>query len=142
MRLQVTRLDESLPMPSYATSGACAFDLYACESATIQPKELVMIPTNLVVKIPEGHVLLLMSRSSTPRKKGLMMANSVGVIDRDYCGPTDELKALVWNFTDQVVTVERGERFAQAMVLPCPQCEIFEAPADGPNRGGFGTTGS
>lgn len=141
MLLQVTRVDPTLPLPEYATPGACAFDLLAREKTTVPARGLAFIPANLIVRVPEGHVLMLCSRSSTPKKKGLLTPHGLGVIDQDYRGPEDELKVQVYNFTDAEVSVERGERVAQAMVIPCPRLEFEEVEADGESRGGFGTTG-
>jgi dUTP pyrophosphatase len=143
MRLTISRIDKTLPLPRYETPGACAFDVYARETVTVQPKSLGWIPTNLVVCVPEGFVLLLCSRSSTPKKKGLLTPHGLGVIDQDYCGPQDEMLAQVWNFTDAPVTVERGDRVAQALVVPALRCELVEAESvQAPNRGGFGSTGA
>lgn len=142
MELRVSRIDKSLPMPEYQTPGACAFDLYARETTVIPPHAVVLIPSNLVVCVPQGHVLLVSSRSSTARKRGLLIP--LGVIDQDYCGPEDEVKIQTLNFTDAPVTIERGDRFAQALVMPIERCALAEAaPSADPakNRGGFGSTG-
>lgn len=142
MELAVTRLDKELPLPKYETPGACAFDVFAREETIISPKSLGFIPTGLVVCVPAGHTLLLASRSSTPRKKGLLIPHGVGIVDQDYCGPEDEMKVQVWNFTDAPVTVARGERIAQAMLVPITRCELVERePQAGTSRGGFGSTG-
>ncbi len=143
MYLHVTRIDPSLPLPKYETAGAVAFDVAARVDVTVAPKSLGYIPTNLVVRVPEGYVLLLASRSSGPKKKGLMIPHGVGIIDQDYCGPTDELIAQVYNFTDAPVTVTRGERIAQAMVTPIVKCELKEVVLEttAASRGGFGSTG-
>jgi dUTP pyrophosphatase len=144
MELRVSRLDKSLPMPEYQTPGACAFDVSASEAVTVAPRSLGFIPTGLVVCVPEGHTLLLASRSSTPKKKGLLIPHGIGIVDQDYCGPEDEMKVQVWNFTDAPVTIERGERIAQAMLVPIVRCALTEAePSADPkkNRGGFGSTG-
>jgi dUTP pyrophosphatase len=144
MDLKITRIDKALPLPKYETPGACAFDVLAREETTVAPKSLGFIPTGLVVCVPEGHTLLLASRSSTPKKKGLLIPHGIGIVDQDYCGPDDEMKVQVWNFTDEPVTVARGERIAQAMLVPIVRCAISEVAADAnPNksRGGFGSTG-
>ena len=142
MRLQITRLDPSLPLPRYETPGACAFDVCASEATSVPPKSLGFIPTGLVVKVPDGHVLFLASRSSTPKKKGLLIPHGIGIVDQDFCGPQDELRVQVWNFTDAPVTIERGERIAQAMLAPMVRCELVEsALATAESRGGFGSTG-
>jgi len=140
MKLQVTRIDKDLPLPRYESPGACAFDLAARTEKVIEPKSLALIPANLIVHVPDDHVLLLCSRSSGPKKKGLLTPHGIGVIDRDYCGPEDELRVQVYNFTDAPVTVSRGERIAQAMVLPAPLVELEEVETTGQSRGGFGST--
>lgn len=143
MELHVTRTDKSLPLPKYETPGACAFDVFARETVTVAPRSLGFIATGLVVCVPEGHTLLLASRSSTPKKKGLLIPHGVGIVDQDYCGPDDEMKVQVWNFTDAPVTVERGERVAQAMLVPIVRCALKEVePNESKSRGGFGSTGA
>ncbi len=144
MNLRITRIDKGLPLPKYETSGACAFDVFAREEVVVAPKSLGMIPTGLVVCVPSGHTLLLASRSSTPKKKGLLIPHGIGIVDQDYCGPEDEMKVQVWNFTDEPVTVTRGERIAQAMLVPIVRAELVETEAgtlQEKSRGGFGSTG-
>lgn len=140
MKLTITRVDQTLPMPTYGTAGSCAFDLYARVETVIPPHALAFVPGNFIVRIPEGYVLMLCSRSSTP-KRGLLTPHGFGLIDQDFCGPEDELRVQVLNYTDAPVTVERGNRIAQAMLVPCPRWEFEEAAAEGPSRGAFGTTG-
>jgi dUTP pyrophosphatase len=95
-----------------------------------------------VIAVPEGYFLGIFARSSTPLKRGLMVANGVGVIDADYCGPGDEIKVQLLNFTDATVHVKRGDRLAQGIVLPSPSIEWNEVEDMGePTRGGFGSTG-
>jgi dUTP pyrophosphatase len=142
MKIQVTRIDKDLPLPSYQTEGAVAFDLAPRATETIAPRELKILPANIIIKIPEGYMLLIASRSSTARKKGLMLANGVGVLDQDYHGPKDELGILVYNFTDAPVTVERGERIAQGIIVPIHRAEFEEVEVvKEESRGGFGSTG-
>ncbi|MDD5251119.1 MAG: dUTP diphosphatase [Patescibacteria group bacterium] len=142
MQLAVTRIDKDLPLPRYETAGACAFDVLARIETVIPPKTLGFVPGNVIVCVPEGHVLMLASRSSTPRKKGLLTPHGFGTIDQDYCGPDDELIVQVYNFTDEPVTVARGERIAQALIVPVAKFEIIETPPNASrSRGGFGTTG-
>ncbi len=142
MTLTITRLSPHVPLPSYGTSGAAAFDLAASTDTIVPPHAIALVPTGLVVKVPEGHFLAILARSSTPLKRGLMVANGVGVIDSDYCGPADEVKIQVINVTDAPVHVAAGDRIAQGMVLAAPRLVFVEAvAADGPSRGGFGSTG-
>jgi dUTP pyrophosphatase len=129
-------------MPSYQTAGAAGFDLAARAEVSIAPGAIVLIPTGLVVEVPPGHFLGIFARSSTPLKKGLIVANGVGVLDSDYCGPTDELKIQVMNVTDRAVTVLKGDRIAQGIVMPYVRVDIDEGTgATAASRGGFGSTG-
>jgi dUTP pyrophosphatase len=142
MLLRITRLDPTIPLPEAATGGAAGFDLAAAQEVTIPPHQVRLVGTGLVIAVPDGHFLGIFARSSTPLKRGLMVANGVGVVDPDYCGPTDEIKVQVLNFTDEAVTVKRGERIAQGIVLPAPSVHWEEVAAMvKPSRGGFGSTG-
>lgn len=137
MHIPVKRFDTSLPLPT-GTAGAACFDLFCRETVTIQPKEIKAVPQNIALKVPDGHVLLLFSRSSTPLRKGLMMANSVGVVDPFYCGDNDENLAFLYNFTDNAVTVEAGDRIVQGMIIktqPVEWDEVASMQSDG--HGGY-----
>jgi len=93
--------------------------------------------------VPTGHFLGIFARSSTPLKRGLIVANGVGVIDSDYSGPNDEIMIQVLNFTTDPVHVTRGDRLAQGIVLPAPRVtwqEVTEIRQV--TRGGFGATGA
>jgi len=131
-----------IPLPRYETPGAVGFDLAASEDVVVPPGGIALVPTGLVIEVPRGHFLGIFARSSTPLKRGLMVANGVGVIDEDYCGPKDEVKVQVLNFTQAPVTVARGDRIAQGLFLPVARAEWQEtdgAPRSG-SRGGFGST--
>ncbi|MBN1585610.1 dUTP diphosphatase [Candidatus Uhrbacteria bacterium] len=143
MKLLVKRVDTGLPLPEYQTGGSVAFDLSARQDTVIQPGSVGRIPSNLIVRVPEGHFLLVASRSSTPTRKGLSVPHGIGVIDQDFSGPEDELLVQVRNFTDRPVTVSRGERIAQAMVVPVVRCGLEETDdaVTRETRGGFGSTG-
>ncbi len=140
--LKLKRIDKSLPLPSYQTKGSVGFDLYARETVKIKPFTPTLIPLNIVAKVPKGYMLLIASRSSLPLKKGLMLANSIGIIDQDYCGEKDEIKALVLNFIKKEVVVKKGERIAQGILVKIARPEIKEAEKmEKKSRGGFGSTG-
>ncbi len=142
MPILIHRLDRSLPLPKYETPGACAFDLPARETTMIEPHALGFIPMNVIVQTPPGLALLIVPRSSTPRKKGLLSPHGFGLIDQDYCGPEDEIKFQVYNFTDRRVIVEKGERVAQALFVRIDKVDFEEVKiVEEKNRGGFGSTG-
>src|SRR5947209_15751226 len=140
--INIKRIDTSLPLPTYATAGSVGFDLICREDTEILPRTIELIPGNVIVRIPEGYFLLLSMRSSTPRRKGLLIPNGVGIIDQDYCGEGDELKAQVLNFREEAVTVKRGERIAQGIFIPIMRVSWNEVSEMGQGRGGFGSTGA
>lgn len=129
-------------MPSYQTAGAAGFDLASSADLTVAPGAIVLVPTGLVIEVPAGHFLGIFARSSTPLKRGLVVANGVGVLDGDYCGPTDELKIQVMNVTANPVEIRIGDRLAQGVVMPFARVDIEDGDgASAPSRGGFGSTG-
>jgi dUTP pyrophosphatase len=141
--VRIRRLHPSVPLPAYQTPGAAGFDLAASEDVLVPPSSIALVPTGLVIQVPDGHFLGIFARSSTPLKRGLMIANGVGVIDRDYCGPADEIKVQVLNFTQQAVQVKKGDRLAQGLFLPVTHVTWEESDRDlrEDSRGGFGATG-
>ncbi|MCL5411249.1 MAG: dUTP diphosphatase [Patescibacteria group bacterium] len=141
MKVKIKRIDASLPLPIYETDGSVGFDLLARETLIVRPKQIVLIPCNVIVEVPDGYMLLIASRSSTPIKKGLTPPHGVGVLDQDYCGENDEVLVEVYNFTDLAVTVEKGDKIAQGVFVRVDKAEWIEVgEMDHPNRGGVGST--
>ncbi len=142
MKVKIKQKHPDAVLPQYHTAGSVAFDLTACESVVIPKKSLGFIPTGLIIATPEGYMLTVVTRSSTPRKKGLGVPHGIGIVDQDYCGEEDEIKILVYNFTDQDVPVEKGERLGQAVFVKIEKAEWDVVDRmDAPTRGGFGSTG-
>ena len=143
MKIQIQRIDTALPLPTYATAGAVAFDVITRETTVIEPGAIGLIPGNVIVKVPEGYMLMIAPRSSMPRKKGLVFPHSIGILDQDYHGPNDELMVQVQNIATEPVTIERGERIAQAVFVKIEKAEWEEVDGHGAEtRGGFGSTGT
>lgn len=142
MKARIHRIDTKLPLPKYETEGSVGFDFVAREDTVIPAKSIGLVPGNVIVEVPEGYMLAVTLRSSAPRKKGLLMPHGVGVIDHDYCGPEDEVKIQVYNFTEEPVTVQRGDRIAQGIFMRIDRFEWEEvAKIERASRGGFGSTG-
>ncbi|MBI1929599.1 dUTP diphosphatase [Candidatus Poribacteria bacterium] len=141
MKVKIKRLDKALPLPRYETAGSVGFDLLCRESVIIEPRTVELIPANVIVETPPGYMLMVTLRSSTPRKRGLLIPHGVGVIDHDYCGQDDEIKIQVYNFTEHPVTIERGDRIAQGIFVRVETAEWLEVlEMDSKTRGGFGST--
>jgi dUTP pyrophosphatase len=137
--------DAGIKLPQRATSMAAGYDLQAVETVSIAPGEIKLISTGLKAYMQLGEVLYMYSRSSTPRKKGLILINSVGVIDADYYNNPDnegEMFFQMYNITDHDVTVEKGERICQVVFMPFLVADGDDEVEKAERAGGFGSTGS
>lgn len=135
--------DSGLALPARSTSHAAGYDFVAAESISLNPGDIKLIPTGIKAYMQAGEVLYLYDRSSNPRKKGLVLINSVGVIDGDYYGNPDNeghIFAQMKNITDDVVEVVKGERIVQGVFAPFLLADADSA--DGTRIGGFGSTGA
>lgn len=142
MRVKIKRLDPTLPLPDYHTSGACAFDLYARETTVVPANGYRRVPTNFIIKVPKGYALFISLRSGTPKKFNLLGPNAPGLIDQDYFGPDDEIHVAVYNYGETDVSLERGVRFAQGTFVKIDRVNWEEVSTVAPkSRGGFGSTG-
>src|SRR5687767_9612756 len=142
MRLKIKRLDAAVGLPEPASARAAGFDLASAVDIEIPPRSIRLVGTGLVIEVPTGYFLGIFARSSTPLKRGLVVANGVGVIDPDYAGPDDEVRIQVLNITTADVAIKRGDRLAQGIVLPAPRVawqEVSDMRQE--TRGGFGSTG-
>lgn len=140
--MRIVRIDKALPLPQYHTNGSVAFDLYARTDATIMPRKIGLIPANVVIETPPEYMLVVVPRSSTPKRYGLLIPQGIGIVDQDFCGPEDELQLQFYNFTDEPVMIQRGTRLAQAVLVKIALAEFEEIHEITPrSRGGFGSTG-
>ena len=136
----------SIPLPGYSTPGSAALDLRACLSraVTVQPEETILVPSGIAISIHDpGLVALLVPRSGLGIKHGIVLANTIGVIDSDYQG---EIGIGIVNRGALPYTIEPGERICQMMFVPVTQValEIVAEFSQETERGagGFGSTGS
>ena len=118
------------------------FDLAASEDVKLREGEVKVIPLGIRMKLPDGYFGLVVPRSSTCLKHGILMANSVGIIEPDYCGNND-----VWGFVAYAIrdtVIERRTRIAQFMPVPMFGDLDFHVVESMPytDRGGYGSTGS
>jgi len=142
MKVKIKRLDPSALLPQYHTGDSAGFDIASNADIVIKSGEVAKIPTGLVIAAPSGHFLLIAARSSLPLKKGLVMANGIGIIDPDFAGPNDEIHLIVQNITKQEVAVKKGERLAQGVFIRTEQAEWLESDELlTEDRGGMGSTG-
>ncbi len=132
-----------IDLPLRSTVHAAGYDFIAAETISLNPGEIKLIPTGIKAYMQPGEVLYLYDRSSNPRKKGLVLINSVGVIDGDYYGNPDNeghIFAQMKNITDQILEVAKGERIVQGVFAPFLLADADSA--EGTRIGGFGSTGA
>ena len=117
------------------------WDMAASETVTLRKGEVRIIPLGVSVKLPSGFMGVLVPRSSTCLKHGIMMANSVGIIENDYAGNNDMWGFVAYAIRDTVI--EQGTRIAQFMpVRYAEDIEFEEVDSMGcADRGGYGSTG-
>ena len=143
MNIKIKKLDSDAVVPQYQTPGAACFDLHATHCATILPGSPMEICTSLAFEVPEDHVMLIFSRSGHGFKAGVRLANCVGVIDSDYRHEV-LVKLHCDSDWDEGLIIKRGDRIAQAMILPVKQVtfEVVDELSTTQRNGGFGSTGA
>jgi dUTP pyrophosphatase len=143
VKVKVWKKDPKAKLPEKSTEGSIGYDLFSLEEVKIPPFELRFIRTGLVIKADPPYGLFIFPRSSLFKKKHLIMPNSAGIIDFDYCGEEDEIKIPVVNLGKEEVVVKAGEKIAQAVFIKvgAPEIEEVNSPPGRSSRGGFGSTG-
>jgi len=140
-KVLVRRLDPELPLPARAHPGDAGVDLYAAEAVALAPGERATVPTGVAVAIPEGYAGLVAPRSGLAQRHGLGIVNAPGVVDAGYRG---EIRVLLVNHGSEPVSLARGERIAQLLVIPVSTVgvvEVHQLPPSERGVGGFGSTG-
>lgn len=139
----VATLDEHcLPVRQHPTDAGA--DLFAAEEVVLQPGEAAPVRMGIKIEIPMGHVGLIFPRSGLSTKKRISLTNTVGVIDADYRG---EIICHMKNEGSFQYKIDKYERIAQLVVIPCLIGDFIEVPEDELSNtqrgeGGFGHTGS
>lgn len=141
MKVRIKRLSKEITLPVYETKGAVGFDFQASKDTVVEPGKVGLVATGMVIETPPGYMLVLASRSSTPKKHGLSVPHGIGVVDQDYAGENDEIFIQVYNFTDQPVKIPKETRIAQGIFVKVDTAEWQEVNSmNNKNRGGFGST--
>jgi dUTP pyrophosphatase len=142
VEIMVRRLDDSVPLPSYAHQGDAGADLATTVDVTLEPGERALVPTGLSLALPEGYVALVHPRSGLAARFGVSIVNAPGTIDAGYRG---EVKVLLVNLDPaEPVVLSRGDRVAQLVVQRVERASFVEVEAlPGSTRGdgGYGSTG-
>jgi dUTP pyrophosphatase len=157
MKVRIKKTHPAAVMPTYATDGSGAFDLYAMSvmgafqlGANVEEGHPVECDTGVAFEVPDGHVMLVFSRSGMGFKHGIRLANCVGVIDSDYRGSVKVKLTCDYDWKYDAdgclpYMVKPGDRIAQAIILPVPRIEFEwadELSETARGAGGFGSSGS
>jgi dUTP pyrophosphatase len=144
-RIGIRRLPhaEGLDLPAYQSAGAAGADIRAAlaEPLVLEPQARALVPTGLVMDIPDGWEVQVRPRSGLAARHGVTVLNSPGTVDSDYRG---EVMAILVNLGAEPFTITRGERIAQIVVAPVVQAEfetVETVSASSRGAGGFGSTG-
>lgn len=134
-------LYNEIKLPQRATKGSAGYDFYSPIDFTLNPQETIKVPTGVRVKIEDGWFLSIFPRSSLGFKYRLRLNNTVGIIDSDYYHALNEGHIFIKitnESTDKVVTIKKGEAFAQGIFIPFGITEDDDAKTV--RTGGMGST--
>lgn len=142
MKVKINRLVPHAKMPTRATSGSGAYDVYSTDELLLAPEGRYAFGTGLAMEIPHGFVALVCPRSGLAIKNGVTVLNAPGVVDSDYRG---EVKAIVINHDlREPLFVNKGDKIAQLLFVKAEEVEFEEAEELSSTQrgvGGFGSTG-
>ena len=137
--------DKEINLPVRKTKFSAGYDIEAAEEVVVPSFKKGMNPTlvktGIKAYMQDDEVLMLYNRSSNPKKKGLILANSVGVIDKDYYGNQDNdghIMFAFYNIKDEDITIKKGEAIGQAVFQKYLITD--DDSAEGERTGGFGST--
>lgn len=138
----IKRLDDGVPLPTYAKGGDAGADLVTRIDVSLAPGERALIPTGLAIALPDGYAAFVHPRSGLAIKHGVSMVNAPGTVDAGFRG---ELHIILINHDQhESVTFSRGDRIAQLIIQKVEKAdfiEVSELPGSGRGTDGFGSTG-
>jgi len=138
----ITRLDDGVPVPSYAHPGDAGADLVSAVDVHLEPGERMLVPTGIAIALPDGYVGLVHPRSGLAAKLGVSIVNAPGTVDAGYRG---EVSVLLVNLDPRTpVDLARGDRIAQLLVQRVERARFVEVdrlPGSSRGDGGYGSTG-
>ena len=142
-KILIKRLSKQVSLPKYETSGSSGMDISANiqDNINIEPGDTAIIPTGIVMSIPNGFEVQIRPRSGLAAKQKITVLNTPGTIDSDYRG---EIKVILINLSHKVFKVENGLRIAQMVVCPVIKADlelVDELTETKRGDGGFGSTG-
>ena len=143
---KVKRILEDIKLPERSTVNSAGYDFFAIEDVTLPAKQLTRVMTGVKCELMPDMVLILANRSSNPSKKGLMLANGIGVVDADYynnSGNEGEIGLEFYNILDEDVIIKKGEKLGQGIITNFIKTENdYISNPNATRVGGYGSTGA
>lgn len=138
----IHRLDEALPLPTYAHPGDAGLDLYTRVDMDLPPGGRALVPTGIAIALPDGYAAFVHPRSGLAARAGITVLNAPGTVDAGYRG---EIKVILANTDPEAqARVERGDRIAQLVIQQVARAHLIEVdrlPGTARGDAGFGSTG-
>jgi len=143
VKVLIKKLDPTVQLPEYKTSGASGMDLTAFteKPINVKPKTSSLVPTGLSIAFHENYEIQIRPRSGLAAKSNITVLNTPGTIDSDYRG---EIKVIIYNHGDTDFVINNGDRIAQMVLSPIIKMDLEEVknlPKTIRGEGGFGSTG-
>jgi dUTP pyrophosphatase len=142
LQVLITRLDDSIPLPTYAKAGDAGADIVSRVDITLKPGERALVPTGISIALPDGYAAFVHPRSGLAIKHGVTMVNAPGTVDAGFRG---ELQCIMINHdAHESISFKKGDRIAQLVIQKVERAEFVEVkelPGSGRGTGGFGSTG-
>jgi dUTP pyrophosphatase len=143
VKVLIKKLNPSVQLPSYKTSGASGMDLmaYIDKPINLKPGKACLVPTGLSFAFPEEYEIQIRPRSGLAAKNNISILNTPGTIDSDYRG---EIKIILFNHSNENFIIKNNDRVAQMVLTPIIKMELEETnelPESTRGKGGFGSTG-
>lgn len=140
--MKIKLVSPNAVVPTYGSKCAAGMDLYSSDTYSIAPGETVLVHTGISMEIPNGYFGAIYPRSGLATKRGLRLANCVGVVDSDYRG---EIMVALYNDSTETQSVELRDRIAQMVIQPYERPQVFDVVNELSDTergsGGFGHTG-
>ena len=144
--LKVSRIEDEIKLPERATKNSAGYDFFAIERVEIPPYKIgdnpFMVATGVKARMFPNEFLMLVNRSSNPKKKKLVIPNSMGIIDADYYDNADnegEMFFAFYNLSNETVVIEKGEKLGQGIFMK--YYKTYDDNATEERVGGFGSSG-
>ncbi len=139
INIKIKKLHKDAEIPTYSYDDDACCDVSVVEDYTIKPEQRIMARTGVAIEIPTGYEVQIRSRSGLAWKQGLVILNAPGTVDSQF---RNEIKLLLINLGDKIITVRAGDRMAQMCVKPVYKINFIEVDKLSNSYRGFDGWGS